>query len=225
MKLNRPKFLGLSALILFVILACVLFPSYRPPLEFSPDSLPDAQAGIMYSADIVVTQNQTPMFQAEVIEGTLPAGLALELVKEENLIRISGTPTESGSFTFTVGVACYGTSVNGQTGTKQYMLVVTDASNSSLIFSPDNLADAQVGSAYDAEIQVLQTKTPVGGVGISEGALPAGLTLEMADTENTLRIRGTPSESGTFSFTVSVWCYGTNTSGQTGEKKYVIVVK
>ena len=42
---------------------------------------------------------------------------------------------------------------------------------------------------------------------------------------NTIQISGTPTVSGTFNFTISVWCYGTNVSGQTADQQYVLVVK
>ena len=54
-----------------------------------------------------------------------PSGLNLALAKEPaNTIQISGTPTASGTFTFTVYVWCRGTNVNGQTGAQGYTLVV-----------------------------------------------------------------------------------------------------
>ncbi len=96
---------------------------------------------------------------------------------------------------------------------------------SSLKFEPDPLPNAQVGQAYETEIHVSENHTPVGGASLSKGALPAGLQLvKVVDKENTLRISGVPTEAGTFTFTVSVWCYGTNTPGDRGEKEYSIVV-
>jgi hypothetical protein len=94
-----------------------------------------------------------------------------------------------------------------------------------LKFSPDTLPDAQVGKAYDSEIRISLNSTPAGDIYVSNGALPTGLELVKVDGEDIAQINGTPSEAGTFSFTVSVWCYGTQVSGQTGEKDYTIVVK
>jgi hypothetical protein len=42
---------------------------------------------------------------------------------------------------------------------------------------------------------------------------------------NTIQISGTPTVAGTFSFTIYVWCYGTNVSGQTATQGYTLVVK
>lgn len=95
----------------------------------------------------------------------------------------------------------------------------------SLKFQPDELPKAKLGEAYEAEIRVTENITPVGAFSIIEGELPAGLELvKLKDQEDTARISGAPEESGTFTFKVSVWCYGTNVSGQTGEKEYHLVV-
>jgi large repetitive protein len=95
-----------------------------------------------------------------------------------------------------------------------------------LQFSPVTLADAQVGSSYAATITVSQAVTPVGGASIQDGALPAGLDLVLAkDPANTIQISGTPTVAGTFSFTIYVWCYGTNVNGQTATQGYTLLVK
>ena len=95
-----------------------------------------------------------------------------------------------------------------------------------LQFSPATLPDAQVGSSYAATITVSQAVTPVGGTWVQDGALPAGLALVLAkEPIDTIQISGTPTVAGTFSFTISVWCYGTNVSGQTATQQYVLVVK
>jgi hypothetical protein len=95
-----------------------------------------------------------------------------------------------------------------------------------LEFSPTTLADAQVGSPYAATITVSRAATPVAGAAVQDGALPAGLDLALAkEPEDTIQISGTPSASGTFSFTISVWCYGTQVGGQTATQTYTLVVK
>jgi len=95
-----------------------------------------------------------------------------------------------------------------------------------LQFSPATLTDAQVGSSYAATITVSQFVTPVAGASVEDGALPAGLDLTLAkEPANTIQISGTPTVSGTFSFTISVWCYGTNVGGQTATQGYTLVVK
>ena len=93
-----------------------------------------------------------------------------------------------------------------------------------LEFKPDQLPAAHLGQAYQVDILVAGNETPVGNYSISAGALPPGLQLVMDQTLRIGRITGTPSQAGTFKFTVSVWCLGTNVSGQTGDKQYLLVV-
>ncbi|MGB8215636.1 MAG: Ig domain-containing protein [Anaerolineales bacterium] len=93
-----------------------------------------------------------------------------------------------------------------------------------LVFTPDQMPEARVGQPYHAEILISGNVTPVGNYSISAGALPPGLALVMDQQLRIGRISGTPTQPGTYSFTVNVWCYGTNISGQTGEKQYTLVV-
>ena len=119
----RGRFVGgiACALALTAVLGCVP----RSALEFSPTTLPDAQAGTSYSATITVNQAATPVGGASVQDGALPAGLVLALAKEPiDTIQISGTPAVAGTFSFTISVWCYGTQVSGQTATQAYTLVV-----------------------------------------------------------------------------------------------------
>lgn len=93
-----------------------------------------------------------------------------------------------------------------------------------LKFMPDVLPAAQVGITYDEEIRISLNNTPVGDFFISEGELPEELEFTFLEGEDAATIVGTPSEVGTFTFTVSAWCFGTQVSGQTGEKTYTLVV-
>ena len=111
-----------------------------------------------------------------IASGALPAGLTLN----ENTGIISGTPTESGVFNFSVKA----TLDKWITQTNSYRITVSTTA----------LAAGEVGVAYNQSI-VGQSGT----FAISEGALPAGLTL----AENG-RISGTPTEAGTFNFKVSI---------------------
>jgi hypothetical protein len=94
-----------------------------------------------------------------------------------------------------------------------------------LMIEPASLPDAQKGVMYDAEIHITQNVTPVGDISIKDGTLPAGLELVYIDGETTAKVSGVPEETGTFSFTIDIWCYGTMMPGQTLEKDYQIVVR
>ena len=101
---------------------CILTP--RPALEFLPDKLPVAQVGQLYQVDILVARTMTPVGSYSISDGTLPSGMHLIMDQNTRIGRISGTPTQAGTVKFTVSVWCLGTNINGQTGDKQYTLVV-----------------------------------------------------------------------------------------------------
>jgi hypothetical protein len=94
-----------------------------------------------------------------------------------------------------------------------------------LEFDPLELPAAQAGVAYEATITVSRNATPVYKIFIAEGALPDGLSLEHVAGSDFAKIVGAPTRSGTFKFTLSVGCYATSVSGQTGQKEYAIDVK
>ena len=96
----------------------------RPPLTFSPDELPGAAVGEAYEAAINVSDNVTPVGDMVIAEGELPPGLEIVFEGGSDAALIRGTPEMVGEFRFTVSVWCYGTSVNGQTGEKAYVIVV-----------------------------------------------------------------------------------------------------
>ena len=101
---------------------CILTP--RPALEFLPDKLPVAQVGQPYQVDILVARNMTPVGSYSISDGALPPGLQMVMGRTLRIGRISGTPTQAGMVKFSVSVWCLGTNINGQTGDKQYTLVV-----------------------------------------------------------------------------------------------------
>lgn len=94
-----------------------------------------------------------------------------------------------------------------------------------LKFEPAVLPEAQVGVPYEARISISDNATPAGAFSISEGTLPGGLSMEKIDGDDAVLISGTPQEAGSFPFKVFVWCYGTNVSGQVGEKEYTLAVR
>ena len=100
-----------------------------------------------------------------------------------------------------------------------------DVGRGALQFSPDRLPGAQVGQPYEAIITVSNNATPVGDIFVGGGALPDGMTLDFTrGSSSSGTLTGTPTTAGTYVFTVSAWCLGTNVSGQSGEQNYSLVV-
>lgn len=133
--------------------------------------------------------------------GALPAGTALN-----SNCTITGTPTASGTFTFTANV----TDSSQPTGfTQASGSLVLNVAAPTLTTSPaaGALSGATAGASYS------QTFTATGGsapysYAITAGALPAGLTLTSGGT-----LSGTPTAVGTFNFTVTVTDSSTVGSG------------
>ncbi len=99
-------------------------PRSTTPLEFSPEKLPEAQAGQAYTAIITIAGNETPVYIASIQSGELPPGLVLQEVRQGHTLEISGTPQQPGEYIFTLSVGCFGTMVSGQEGQYEYRLVV-----------------------------------------------------------------------------------------------------
>jgi hypothetical protein len=101
---------------------CILTP--RPSLEFKPDQMPLARVDQPYQVDILITRNVTPVGIYSITDGTLPPGLNLAFDRALQIGRISGTPSQARTYQFKVSVWCLGTNTGGQTGEKQYKIVV-----------------------------------------------------------------------------------------------------
>jgi hypothetical protein len=94
-----------------------------------------------------------------------------------------------------------------------------------LTFSPDALPEAQVGQPYSAVIGLSDQRTAAFSMGAPASSLPPGLTGTFDQDKQTFTISGTPTQAGTYPLTISAMCYGTNVSGQSGEKEYILVVR
>jgi hypothetical protein len=110
--------------VLLVTASCYLITTPRGPLKFEPATLPDAQVGVPYDARITISGNVTPVMQFSTGDGQLPDGLSLQRAENEDAVRIVGTPSAPGTFTFKVFAWCYGTNVSGQEGNREYTITV-----------------------------------------------------------------------------------------------------
>jgi hypothetical protein len=153
----------------------------------STTTLPGATVNVAYTASLSATGGTAP-YTWSVTTGSLPAGLTL------SGSTISGTPTAAGTSMFTVQV----TDAASRTGTAALSIKVSQQSPA-LGITTTSLPGGYVGVPYSA------TLGATGGVppytwSISPGTLPAGLTL----AESTGVISGTPTASGSSSFTADV---------------------
>jgi hypothetical protein len=160
-------------------------------LQFSTSSLQAGQVGAAYSTMIQATGGTTP-YHWSISSGALPAGLTLATTTGT----VSGTPTTSGSSTFAAKVTD-STSPTPQTATKSLTITIASAS-APVQITTSSLPAGQVAVPYSSALAAIDGIAPYKWT-ITSGALPAGLTLASGGT-----VSGTPTTSGTFSFTAHV---------------------
>jgi len=158
------------------------------PLQVTTSSLPNGQVGSSYSAFLVASGGATP-YTWSVSSGTLPGGLTLSASSGQ----ISGTPTTTGTSSFTIQVKDSGNS----TATKALSFTIT-AGTQPLSITTTSLSGGQTNTAYSAFLTATGGTTPYTW-SVSSGSLPAGLTMNSAGD-----ITGVPTASGTSSFTAKV---------------------
>lgn len=162
----------------------------QPTLTLAPGggALPNATAGVAFSQSLVVSGGIAPY--TATLNGALPTGITFNPAT----LAFVGTPTESGTFTFDV-TATDSTGGTPGTVTATYSLTVLVPT---LSLSPETVQGATAGVTYT------QTFVATGGVApyqytLSAGTLPAGLTLDTA----TGQLAGTPTQAGSFDFSVT----------------------
>jgi len=152
----------------------------------TPPILASGSAGASYNQPLAAL-GAVPPLAWSLFSGILPTGLSLNPGNGA----ISGTPTQVGSFSFSVQVK----DATGTAATANFNLSI---SSGVTIATPPSLPPATIGVAYSFTLQ------PAGGSypyvwTVTAGSLPAGLTFNSAGL-----IAGTPTASGNFTFTVQV---------------------
>jgi alpha-tubulin suppressor-like RCC1 family protein len=165
-------------------------------LLISPDTLPNAAVGSSYNQALTV-QNGTAPYTFSISSGSLPNGMTITPAGV-----LSGTPTVAGIYSFTVEVV---DSASGK-GKRDYTLIVNNAGCPNLTITPATVPFGRVGTSYSQYISCTGGASPY-TYSIHSGALPQGLNLSSSGL-----LSGTPSSSGTYSFTIIVQdgntCFG-----------------
>ena len=162
---------------------------------------PSGEANVAYSNQLTVTGGTSP-FTWSVSSGSLPPGLTLNA----STGLLSGTPTTAGTYTFTVKV----TDASGLSDTKPVTLTIIPGPSMNFAPPPGGWTNTVYG----------YTLTESGGTApytwsVSSGSLPAGISLSAGGN-----LSGTPTATGTFSFTARV----TDANGQTATQATSITI-
>ncbi|MFN7931489.1 MAG: putative Ig domain-containing protein [Blastocatellia bacterium] len=165
-------------------------------LTISTTAFPNGTSGVAYAATLTASGGTAP-YVWRLVAGALPAGLSLNAQTGA----ISGTPTGSGTASFTVQL----TDAQPTPGIVTQSLTITIAPASTpattgLQITTTALASGRVGVSYSQPLVV------GGGRGtyywaVVAGYLPTGLTLNSA----TGTISGIPQQAGTKGIAIRVW--------------------
>ena len=160
-----------------------------------------------YSVTISASGGTGSGYTWSLSSGSLPGGLTLGGTGTPSTT-ISGTPTTSNSYTFTVRV----TDSGGNTDTKAYSIVVNAVT---FAITTGSLSPGTVGDAYTASLSATAGVCTPYTWSISSGTLPAGLSI----IPSTGVISGTPTGVGS-TFTVQV----SNSAGRTATQVFTLTI-
>lgn len=162
-------------------------------LNITTSSLAAAQEQSSYQAAVSVSGGIAPYLWT-VDSGSLPTGLTLTSATGE----IAGSPTQGGTFNFSVQVCDSSSPL--QSVTHSYSIVVSKpGSRPTLSITTGSMPTATVGSSYMMILGASGGTSPYTWK-ITSGSLPGGISLGTS----TGKVSGTPKAEGTSSFTVRV---------------------
>ena len=168
-------------------------------VAIATQTLPNGTVGVAYLQTLSATGGTAPYAWS----GTgFPPGIGLS-----SSGTLSGTPTTTGTFNFTINVS----DKNGGTASQNYSSTIGAA----LGITTQSLPNGTVGTAYSQQLTAQGGQPPLGWA-VAAGSLPPGITL----ASDSGLLSGAPSAAGTFPITIRV----TDSSGATSTKDLSIRV-
>lgn len=195
----RTRRLLLTALLLFSLSGCGLTSgstSQGPGgLAILTSGLSAAKLQASYSASLSASGGKQP-YTWSIASGKLPTGLSLAASNGS----ISGTPTQSGNFSFTAKVVDSSSPL--QTASQALNITVsTTTLTNTLVITTNSLPGAQVSVAYTTTLAAANGQQPyTWSMASGSASLPPGLALSASSGT----ISGTPTSSNAYIFTVQV---------------------
>jgi Abnormal spindle-like microcephaly-assoc'd, ASPM-SPD-2-Hydin len=165
-------------------------------VAISTSKLPKGMAGSAYSAVIEASGGCKP-YSWTITSGSLPSGITRKLSSTTTSLKLSGSPTIAGTYSFTVDVKGCG----GHISSRSYKILVKSPPDVKI--TTTKLPNGRVGSGYSATIQASGGCRPYSWA-ITSGFLPAGVSKKVSGTTASLTLSGIPITAATDSFTVSV---------------------
>lgn len=177
-----------------------------PVVALSPVSLPNGTTGTTYNQALSATPAGGG-YTFTISSGSLPTGLSLNPATGV----LSGTPTASGTFPFSVTATGMG-GFGGCAGSQVYTMVISGG-NCPTITLP-NLPNGSAGQLYNHSVAA----TPAGSYSytVTSGALPPGVTLYGSFG----LLYGYPTGAGSFTFTIQA----SNNSGCSAGRSYLVAI-
>jgi hypothetical protein len=149
-------------------------------------SLPDAVQGTPYSYSLLSSGGIAPIFWS-ISAGQLPPGVALSAAGA-----LSGSPTSPGTYSFTAQLQ----DASNPLQVRSVILSIRVAAPLMITTPAGALPGAMVKMAYSVTLAASGGNASITW-SVSAGSLPPGLTLSSGG-----KISGTPTKTGTFTFTV-----------------------
>jgi hypothetical protein len=171
-------------------------------LAIMPATLTNATVGVPYTQTFSLTDGFGTV-NYNVTAGALPPGMTLSTAGT-----LSGTPTATGTFNFSI------TTTDGSSCTKTaaYTMIV---SCPTVTIAPTTLPDATAGALYSQNITLSGSTAVSINYTVTAGTLPAGINLTLAGV-----LGGAATTPGTYNFTIT----GTDQYGCSASQAYTLIV-